>query len=663
MSALSQIKRQLGRFSLVGFANTGVDFIATNVLFFLFLPATQAGLLIVSLSACMIAMLNSYLLNSRWTFADSGGGRKAGTRFFLTALVGMAVNTTVFLFLMRHLPLSGLDDGFVLLNLSRLGGVIAAMAITFCGYRLWAFAPDAGPAASVRVESTCPVTRFPSRLVIAIMGLGLVTRVLFLWMAPVIYGDAVNYAWVARLTGSGELESVDLFWHSLFDFWQVLFVWLGAGQHAAPVLASLVPGVLVIWPIALITWRLFGNAASVLAATVAALHPRLVEYSLNGYAESFYLLGAVWAVWGAITLIRQPRSTSGLIATGMGLSAWVLVRNEAVVFAAMLVAAVFVFHWKRWRELLGTTSRVAVIVCLMISGYALTNLALWGQPGLMQKGSNLAREHVEMLDPREAARETYGQAESESSGPSLAGRLSNLAGRWPGNVRYTAERLPGILLSPLLLFALLLPLLQRRRNPNGESWPMLLFGAWPLLFYPFIQLEPRMLFPTLIAVIVFGSAGLWATGRRLAQVVTWRQGRVRHALAAAVIALLLPLIPLLAWHSSSERGFHRDVGRWIRDSVPADTRIVGDGYGYVAASAFWAGRRAEPRLWTEHPSALVNSIDEDSVLLLYERYLRESNPELLATLDEGLPGMTRVAEFEFDRVGRIQAWMHTPVSN
>jgi hypothetical protein len=111
----------------------------------------------------------------------------------------------------------------------------------------------------------------------------------------------------------------------------------------------------------------------------------------------------------------------------------------------------------------------------------------------------------------------------------------------------------------------------------------------------------------------------------------------------------------------SERGFHREVGTWLAETLPPNVQIVGDGYGYVSASALWAGRRAEPRMWTDDKEILANSVGDNAVLILYERYLREANPELLSSLDDGLPGMIRIVEFDFPRIGRVQAWRHIDV--
>jgi hypothetical protein len=63
-------------------------------------------------------------------------------------------------------------------------------------------------------------------------------------------------------------------------------------------------------------------------------------------------------------------------------------------------------------------------------------------------------------------------------------------------------------------------------------------------------------------------------------------------------------------------------------------------------------------MWTDNGQSLADSVSDDAVLILYERYLREANPELLPSLDDGLPGMVRIAEFDFPRIGRVQAWRH-----
>jgi len=490
--------------------------------------------------------------------------------------------------------------------------------------------------------------------------LAAVVRLAFVLLAPVAYGDAINYSWVAWLVGHGRAAEADAFWHSAFDYWQSLLVPFGLDQFHTLVAASLIPGVLLIIPGYLIAHRLYGRAAGVIAGLALALHPRLVEYSANGYAETFFLHAALWAVWGLTVLVRQPGRFGAALVAGAGLSTWFLVRNEAIVAAALLCLAL-TLAW--WRSRARPTARVAAgVACAgiaVVSLYAAADAQVFGSVQLFSKGSNLGRAHVEMLDPREAARETYGVtpatvAQSSGGIPELAVRLLE---RWPRNLAYTLERLPGVLLSPLFLLALLLPAVSRRRAvASGEEWPLLAFTVWPLLFYPLLQLEPRMLLPVAIGTCIFGAAALVAVGTFLAQRL--HRPSLRWAPAALVVVALVPLVPVLAKHTEAERGFHREVGAWLADHVAPGTAITGDGYGYVTASAFWAGRRALPRAWTAEAAELSAWAQQRTpgVVVLYERYLRESNPELLSALDEGLPGLVPLHTFDAGRAGRVRVW-------
>lgn len=661
MSPFKALAGQLGRFGLVGLINTGIDFAITNVLFLLLRPVGDLGLVLISVAACTAAATNSYWMNSRWTFRQQAGEPQALAGFALVALVGLVVNSAMFLFVAKYLHLL-LEVGPVLtVNVAKLSGVATAMAVTFLGYRLGVFRTEATRA--FRREMQLAPAATPPRWdrLAAVLLLGLGTRLGFLALAPVAYGDAVSYSWVAWFTAQGELGRVDTFWHSLFDFWQALLILAGLGQYPALVLSSLIPGVLLLVPVYLTGRRLYGETAGVIAALLVAIHPRLVEYSVNGYAESFYLFSATWAVWGLTALFQGQRGPATVLAIAGGLAGYFLVRNEGVVLLGVLGAAAVYFagrHDPRSRPALFLAT---ALIAALTAGYVGLTQSLWGSTGLFTKGSNLAKQHVETLDLAAAARETYGGERPEAAGD-WGGRIATLLERWPRNLRYTAERLPGVLLSPVVLFALGLPLLAASRggSPHAEV-PLLLYTLWPLAFYPLLQLEPRLLFPTLIGICLFGSAGMVAFGRFLAQQLA---GFPRLATATtptlliAILLMLVPLIPLLAWSSESQRGYHREVGRWIAGHLPADLRIAGDGYGYVSATTFWAGRKGEPRRWTRSPEELATWATENDfpVLILYEDYLRRANPELLPTLEGGLPGLTRLHQFEFPRVGRVTLW-------
>jgi hypothetical protein len=165
-----------------------------------------------------------------------------------------------------------------------------------------------------------------------------------------------------------------------------------------------------------------------------------------------------------------------------------------------------------------------------------------------------------------------------------------------------------------------------------------------------------MLLPVAIGTSIFGAAALVAIGTFVAERL--RRPSLRWAPAALVAVALVALVPVLAKHTEAERGFHREIGAWLADNVASGTMITGDGYGYVTASGFWAGRRALPRTWTADAAELSAWTQERApgVVILYERYLRDSNPELLPALDDGLPGLVPLQTFDAGRAGRVRVW-------
>jgi len=660
---VTQLAAQLGRFGLVGVANTLVDIACTNLLFLFWKPSTPVQLMLVTVIAGALATVHSYVLNSRWTFQGIERERGTHVRFLAFALLGLLTQAAVTLFVAHAWLQSGRPVSLTMLNVAKLAAVIAAAGITFIGYRVAVFTPRGIAEFREHFALGARTERLRVLDLALLAGLALAVRLAFVGAAPVAYGDAINYSWVAWSIGHGHADAADTFWHSAFDYWQALLVPLGLDQFATLVAASLIPGVLLVIPGYLIALRLYGRPAAIIAGLALALHPRLVEYSVNGYAETFFLQAGLWAVWGLIALVRTPDRRGAAAVAGGGLALWFLVRNEAILAAALLCGVIVLAWWRAGRRL-----PIASIATLVITGlacvgaYLATDTALFGSAKLFSKGSNLGRAHVEMLDPREAARETYGvpaqATQGNTSRPASPASIAvRILERWPRNVAYTLERLPGVLLSPLFLLALLLPALSRRRGSTpGEEWPLLAFTVWPFLFYPLLQLEPRMLLPVAVGMCIFGAGALVAIGAFAAQRL--QRPVLRWAPAALVLLALLPLLPVLARHTESERGFHREVGLWLAANVAPGTSVVGDGYGYITASGFWAGRRAQARLWTDDPAALGRWVSNRSpgVVILYEKYLRESNPELLQALDDGVPGLEPIKTFYAGRAGRVRVW-------
>jgi putative flippase GtrA len=129
------IARQFSRFVTVGVTNSIVDFGVFNLLFAIY-PTTDIQVLVLYNSlAVALAILNSYLWNTRWTFRS---GVKRGPRghrqrvlFLLQALLNVGVNDIVVAIITRLLLyqtfLSPTDSS----NLAKLVAMLVASLSSF----------------------------------------------------------------------------------------------------------------------------------------------------------------------------------------------------------------------------------------------------------------------------------------------------------------------------------------------------------------------------------------------------------------------------------------------------------------------------------------------------------------------------------------------------
>jgi hypothetical protein len=284
-----------------------------------------------------------------------------------------------------------------------------------------------------------------------------------------------------------------------------------------------------------------------------------------------------------------------------------------------------------------------------VSGYAGLSKATLGESAVLQKAGNLGKQFSEQLDWEQAARETYG-ADGRLLGPpdaprSLAETAEVLVRRFPRNLFYSMERMPGVLLSPVILFALLLPVFVRRaRKDLGEDAVVGWMALFPILLYPLIQVEPRLFFSILVPAHIFGAAGLVAVTRYLG-----RRSGADTFYSVMAIALVVFGIGVTAWRGMAvERGYtiHRELAGWIDEHVADDALLVGCGYGHITTTAFLTGNPAAARLWTNDAAQLAPFVRARSAdwLLVYESFLAQANPELLEILDSGVPGFELVFE-------------------
>ncbi len=515
------------------------------------------------------------------------------------------------------------------------------------------------------------------RQVALLLGSAAVIRVGYLCLTTAVFGDAVSYARVAQGLAEGRPETVDSFWSSLYCYWEALFVCVGIGGVQGAIAASLLPGILLIVPVVWMARALYGSRAAWLAGAFCAVHPRLVEYACNGYAESFYLLAFTC---GVAFMTAMMRNGALRVALGWGLAFgfYFTVRFEALAAFLLLLPLVY---WARGShrpeveqpslpKFLPIRCRDALLriglgvgaYALIACAYMLLSQATLGTPGLLQKGSNLSKQFSEQLDMRQAAKETYG-AEGKLFGqndlppPSKTETLRVLARRFPRNLLYTLKRLPTVLLSPVFLFALLVPILAvRTRYARVEELPLLAMLVFPLGFYPLIQIEPRLLFPILIAIHVYGARGLIVA----CESVERRTGirRSLPVLGGAIVALMLVITVWRGIDVERKYEIHRELSTWIQEHIDPSERLVGCGYGHIGTTAFLTGNDSAARIWTDRPETLADSVSERGGrwLVLYETFLRDANPELLPVLESEPPGLQRLFEAKNARGERAQVF-------
>jgi len=111
---------QFVKFAIVGISNTAVDWIVFKILVLTVLSGSDTLAKAVSFT---IAVLNSYLWNTIWTFSreyrktigNSGRGNKAFVfaKFFVVSLVGLGVNVLVYSLASRYVSYKILDKDLI----------------------------------------------------------------------------------------------------------------------------------------------------------------------------------------------------------------------------------------------------------------------------------------------------------------------------------------------------------------------------------------------------------------------------------------------------------------------------------------------------------------------------------------------------------------------
>jgi putative flippase GtrA len=132
---------QLLRFGVVGVINTGVDFGVFNILIKLTGISKGAGIIPLKAGAFLVANVNSYLLNKKWTFKDNatGEGAKKFSVYLSVSIIGALINIGCVYAVTTYIdPMFGLSDK-MWANVANLAATGLSLVWNFVGYKLIVF--------------------------------------------------------------------------------------------------------------------------------------------------------------------------------------------------------------------------------------------------------------------------------------------------------------------------------------------------------------------------------------------------------------------------------------------------------------------------------------------------------------------------------------------
>jgi putative flippase GtrA len=132
---------QFLRFAVVGALNTGIDFAILNLLSYLTNVTEGARIIPLKGVAFLVANVNSYLINKRWTFKDKteGQGAKQFSVYLTVSVIGALINIgAVFLITTYVPPVLGLSNA-LWLNVANLVATGLSLVWNFVGYKLIVF--------------------------------------------------------------------------------------------------------------------------------------------------------------------------------------------------------------------------------------------------------------------------------------------------------------------------------------------------------------------------------------------------------------------------------------------------------------------------------------------------------------------------------------------
>ncbi len=132
---------QFGKFVIVGFINTAIDFAILNLLMYLANIYKGPEIIIFNAISFTAAVINSYLMNKYWTFGDKSreGAAKQFVEFLVVSTGGIILNTAIIYGLTTLIqPMFGLSVK-LWANFAKAAATAVVLGWNFIGYKFFVF--------------------------------------------------------------------------------------------------------------------------------------------------------------------------------------------------------------------------------------------------------------------------------------------------------------------------------------------------------------------------------------------------------------------------------------------------------------------------------------------------------------------------------------------
>ncbi|MDB5085318.1 MAG: GtrA family protein [Bacilli bacterium] len=135
MNSLHIAALRLGRYArflLVGAGNAAVDLLALNILLLIWPSQSWSLLLLYNTIAVFLSIVNSYVWNRLWTFADtSNGSLREKWLFLLQAVVNILVNDLILVWLSSYFNSLNFMSPFVQNNAAKGVAMLASSSMSY----------------------------------------------------------------------------------------------------------------------------------------------------------------------------------------------------------------------------------------------------------------------------------------------------------------------------------------------------------------------------------------------------------------------------------------------------------------------------------------------------------------------------------------------------